>query len=660
MFPLSWSGFDLFYHIILVIYLVIFLYYHANQIRFVALTLADMMNPQTPPRKLFKPSSKTKTPTPVKRQTPTTPTHSSTQSHDTFTPTDTVSRAADAPGFLSRGASETARSANGSLREGQDTSKRSNSAVKSIAGKPWKSLNSSTGELPEPSNPTDALNSPTDIAKYFVDQGHPEMSSFISALSDKPQQDPTGTAGAGDGVHSGTPGDAVDVTSQTTSRPTSGAPEPINELPRDDALIVSPNERTKEALGEIGNDGASDVTNMAERSRENGNASSGAAQKAEGMKNSDRGPNLERNAPYIPKPADIPKETEGSTNTAQEQDAGVKPLSNAGEPDTAGTSQDAQVGVTHGKEGMNGSAHVASDADGRKANGVASNGSSDDTQVVDNMGKPAHIERSIEIPLPRPDKVVSSPPEPNKPDAHNITAGLHDTDDLPSTEDLHSTDSLPDLPDDMLQDPPEEILDPSVHSPTSNITPIPKIPKITPIGIAPPPDLLRLAHGLGGNMVDDVGNIVDASGEVLGHATGDLPAMVGRKVADNGEVHGEDGEVVGYVSENFTEPEPTDLPDNVLGGLKVDHDGNILDSNGNIIGRFNEKAGENGALAPFMNRRKPSNSRTEGKPQEDKKPKVNAHTGGSPSDLFLDVKSTTDGIQLTIRIPTTFGRQPQD
>jgi len=31
--------------------------------------------------------------------------------------------------------------------------------------------------------------------------------------------------------------------------------------------------------------------------------------------------------------------------------------------------------------------------------------------------------------------------------------------------------------------------------------------------------------------------------------------------------------------------------------------------------------------------------------------------GESPSDIFLDVKSTVEGIQLTIRIPTVFGGQ---
>ncbi|KAI4865992.1 hypothetical protein F4820DRAFT_271977 [Hypoxylon rubiginosum] len=655
--PLPWSGLDLFYHTILAVYLVIFLFFHANQIRSVVLIMADMMNPQTPPRKLFKPSSKTKTPTPAKRQTPTTPTNPSTQSHDTLTltPTETVSQSAERPGFLSRGASEVSKSAIDSSTEGEDALKGPNNVVKSIAGKPREILDSSTGQLPEPSNPTDALNSPTDIAKYFTEQGNSEMSTFISALAGKTSLDPTGTAGRGVDSRD-MPGDAADVTSQATGRPASGASESINELPRDDALITSPNERTKEVLDE-----ASDLTNTAGKLRENGHASNGVAQKAEDMKNSDQSPSLAREALDAPKPVDVSKEAEGSTNAAQEQVKGVKPLSTGGEPDTANISKEARVGVLNEKGRKNGLTRAASDATGRKASALASNDSSDGTQVADNMGKPAHIERRIEIPLSHPEKAVSSPPEPNKPDMHQIAAGLHSVDDLPGTEDLPSTDDLPGLPDDMLQDPPEEVLDPSVHTPSSNITPIPKIPKITPIGIAPPPDLLHLAHGLGGNMVDDVGNIVDASGEVLGHATGDLPAMVGKKVADNGEVYGENGEVVGYVSENFTEPPaPTDIPDHVLGGLKVDHYGNILDTNGNIIGRFNEKAGENGSLAPFLNRRKSSNSQAEGKSEEEKKPKVNAHTGGSPSDLFLDVKSTTDGIQLTIRIPTTFGRQPQD
>ncbi|KAI1134250.1 hypothetical protein F5Y05DRAFT_417445 [Hypoxylon sp. FL0543] len=649
-----------------------------------------MMNPQTPPRKLFKASSKTKTPTPVKKQRPSTPAPSSAQSHDLLTPTETVSQNTDRPS-----APESAKSA-AELEEG-NASSQTNSPVKSIAGKPRELLSSSTDDLPEVSNPTDALNSPTDIAKYFAEQGNAEMSTFVSALSGKTTHDQTGYVGN----HVDSNGSA----SQIATDATKGAPETMEELPRDDSLVISPNERTKEALEEATREATSGIVNAAEVTPRGNEAKPDLPS---------QGQNFAEKTPDVPEPADVLKEAEGTMNDAEDQVSGLGPTSATGEPNTSDISKEAHVGIPKANkigqdagfadktptlsqpvdtskktEGLTGGSKEQVSTHGpinsideagassvtkeahvgmpngkgpggaeRKSPGSASGVLEDGTRVADNMGQPSHIERRIEIPLPRPEKVVNSPPQPNKPDTSNIAAGLGDFEDLPGAEGLGSVDDLPDLP----EDPPEEVLDPSVHSPSSNISPIPKIPKITPIGMAPPPDLLHLAHGLGGNTVDDVGNIVDASGKVLGHATGDLPAMVGKKVADNGEIYGESGEVIGYVSENFTgQPAPADIPDNVLGGLKVDHQGNILDANGNIIGRFNEKAGKNGALAPFLKRPKTSQSQPEDeKPDEEKKPKVNAHTGGSPSDIFLDVKSTTDGIQLTIRIPTTFGRQQED
>ncbi|OTA94225.1 hypothetical protein M434DRAFT_394972 [Hypoxylon sp. CO27-5] len=651
------------------------------------------MNPQTPPRKLFKPSSKTKTPTSVKKQRPTTPAPSSTRSHDILTPTETVSRSTDDRGVL-----EATRSSVDS-REGSATDQ-INSPVKSIAGKPRELLSSSTDDLPEPSNPTDALNSPTDVAKYFAEQGNTEMSTFVSALAGKTSHDQT------DYIM-----DSNEETLRNTTSTAKAVSDPIEELPRDDTLVISPSERTKEALEKGARDATSDVASPVEIApRENDAKSDTSCQNQ----------SVAQKTPDIPKPAEVSKEAEGTMNDAQDQVSGVEPLNATGEPNAANISKDAYVGIpkvhqigrdigssdktstlpepayvsqkaggltddsnkqvsgitptstidepdtssiTKGAQaGMpNGKGKLDSAVEGvteQQPTDDASEHLEDGTRVADNMGQPAHIERRIEIPLPRPEKVINSPPQPTKPDTSSIATELGDFEDLPGTQDLPSTDDLPGLP----EDPPEEVLDPSVHSPSSNISPIPKIPKITPLGMAPPPDLLHLARGLGGNVVDDVGNIVDVSGKVLGHATGDLPAMVGKKVADNGEIYGENGEVIGFVSENFTgQPPPADIPENVLGGLKVDHQGNILDSNGNIIGRFNEKAGKNGALAPFMKRSKTSESRTEeDKPREEKKPKVNAHTGGSPSDIFLDVKSTTDGIQLTIRIPTTFGRQQED
>ncbi|KAI1370382.1 hypothetical protein F4677DRAFT_365245 [Hypoxylon crocopeplum] len=656
MLPLlPWSVLDIFYHFILAIYLVIFVCLHANRIRSWILTVTDMMNPQTPPRKLFKPSSKTKTPTPAKKQRSATPTPSSarSQSHDVLTPTDTISRSTEAPGILSRGTSEATKGVAGSLEEGKGALERTNSAVKSIAGKPLEALSPSTDDLPEPSNPTDALNSPTDIAKYFTEQGNPEMSSFISALAGKTAHD-----------HSRAVSDSLDSNEETIGDQVETL-EPIKQLPRDDTLITSPNERTKAALEETTDDAtekASDITDSMKNHGEGESADGRMAQETADTNDISQDRGFASKTPDLPNPADVSKEAEGTLSSPKEQMLGAVPTNTVGEPDTSHISEEAQVGVSNGKREVNGMGRGGANRVGQETDTAASGAPSDDTRVADNMGKPAHIERRIEIPLPRPKKVVNSPPEPTHPDTRNIAAGLGDANDLPSTKDLRSTDDLPTLPEEMLQDPPEEVLDPSVHSPSSNISAIPQIPKITPIGMAPPPELPRLAHGLGGHVVDDVGNIVDESGKVLGHVTGDLPAMIGRKVADNGEIYGDNEEIIGYVSENFTRPPPpTDIPHNVLGGLKVDHQGNILDTNGNIIGRFNEKAGENDTLAPFLGRSKTDESQTEdSKPQEEKKPKVNAHTGGSPSDIFLDVKSTTDGIQLTIRIPTTFGRQPQD
>lgn len=625
--------------------------------------MADMMSPQTPPRKLFKPSSKTKTPTPVKKQRPITPTASSAQSHDVFTPADTLSRSTDVPSITSRRTSDAAKGSIDSSRESQDTVDQTKKAVRNIFGKPRDALKSSTDDLPEPSNPTDTLNSPTDIAKYFIEQGNQEMSHFVSALTGNTSHDPSSTLGESEFSDKERSRDRGSATNHAASKPTNDTSESIKELPRDDSLIISPNERTKEALDEATSDAtprASDFPTSAGESGQDEIAGSEKTPNTTDSKNLGQGQSFVNSMPDSSKPADVSKEAEGAKSGLKKQALDVEPLNATGKPDTSDISEEAHVAVSKGEDKMNGSAHDVRNGHGQDSD-AASNAPSDGTQVADNMGRPAYIQRSIEIPLPRPEKVVSSPPVPSSPDTRNIAAGLGDVGDLPGTEGLPSTDDLPNLPEDMLQDPPEEVLDPSVHSPSSNISPIPKIPKITPIGIAPPPDLLHLAQGLDGKIVDDVGNIVDASGKVLGHATGDLPAMVGRKVAENGEVYGENDEVAGYVSENFVNPPaPADIPGDVLGGLKVDHEGNILDTSGNIIGRFNEKAAENGGLGPFRKRSKTGDTQTKEDPQEEKKPKVNAHTGGSPSDIFLDVKSTTDGIQLTIRIPTTFGRQPQD
>jgi hypothetical protein len=145
--------------------------------------------------------------------------------------------------------------------------------------------------------------------------------------------------------------------------------------------------------------------------------------------------------------------------------------------------------------------------------------------------------------------------------------------------------------------------------------------------------------------------------------------------------------------------------------LMVDHVGNILDANGNVVGKFHDNnnpahrkereeqerakaaalqaaadravrkavaaqeaekraeadAGEDASKQaptppqdegeehePECNCSKKKPRRTEEERRENAAAWRKEKPGESPSDIFLDVKSTTEGIQLTIRIPTVF------
>lgn len=184
----------------------------------------------------------------------------------------------------------------------------------------------------------------------------------------------------------------------------------------------------------------------------------------------------------------------------------------------------------------------------------------------------------------------------------------------------------------------------------SQIDPISKTPNFRSIpGLCVPKNLARQATGVVGKPVDVFGNIVGENGEVLGRATGDLPSMVGRTVAPGGEIVGEDDEVVGYAIEDIAASQSKERERFLAREVRLDHQGNIVDQGGNVIGSFHPKPSD----------QKPTESHGS-LPEKIKaatnvdKPGPNAETGGSPSDIFLDVKSTTEGIQLSIRIPTTF------
>ncbi|KAH6896626.1 hypothetical protein B0T10DRAFT_161065 [Thelonectria olida] len=169
-----------------------------------------------------------------------------------------------------------------------------------------------------------------------------------------------------------------------------------------------------------------------------------------------------------------------------------------------------------------------------------------------------------------------------------------------------------------------------------------RIPKITPLSSGPSPQ--SLAKDLDGKYVDEFGNILDWDGTVLGRVDGDLPSMVGRPVETSGEVLDVDGQVVGHVSENYTLPNLKPLS----GGLQVDDDGNIYDDQGSVVGKMNSP--------PKTKGEDKDKEESEAKGKETTKDVPRAPAAPRPDELYLDVKSTFDGIQLVIKIPTVFNR----
>lgn len=149
-----------------------------------------------------------------------------------------------------------------------------------------------------------------------------------------------------------------------------------------------------------------------------------------------------------------------------------------------------------------------------------------------------------------------------------------------------------------------------------------EIPKITPV-----------VNGLEGKFVDEFGNILDWDGTVLGQVQGDLPSMVGRPVSSDGRIQDTDGQVVGYVSENYTAPDLKPVGMN----LRADEAGNIYNDHGVVVGKLNEHAA--------------GSSSTGGKAT------APAVVTPSPSEIYLDVKSTHDGIQIILKIPTVFNAE---
>lgn len=123
---------------------------------------------------------------------------------------------------------------------------------------------------------------------------------------------------------------------------------------------------------------------------------------------------------------------------------------------------------------------------------------------------------------------------------------------------------------------------------------------------------------------------------MLGRVAGDLPSMVGRPVSTSGEILDPDGQVVGHVCENYSKPALKPLG----GGLQVDDVGNIYDGEGNVVGKLNAPGGKG----------KETNETSKNGQSAPAAPTLR------PDEMCLDVKSTYDGIQLIIKIPTVFNQ----
>ena len=174
-----------------------------------------------------------------------------------------------------------------------------------------------------------------------------------------------------------------------------------------------------------------------------------------------------------------------------------------------------------------------------------------------------------------------------------------------------------------------------------------QIPKITPISSAKSPD--ELARGLHGKYIDEFGNILGWDGTVMGRVEGDLPSMVGQQVCSDGQIRDTSGDVAGYVSENLVQPTSSR-------NMRVGSDGIIYDQNYDELGKMkhNEASKDDGAPNGVEDckscRARQSGEKVEmknGIPQS-------GPAAPSPSEIYLDVKSTQDGIQLIIKIPTIF------
>ncbi|KAL5611076.1 hypothetical protein FOBRF1_007193 [Fusarium oxysporum] len=91
--------------------------------------------------------------------------------------------------------------------------------------------------------------------------------------------------------------------------------------------------------------------------------------------------------------------------------------------------------------------------------------------------------------------------------------------------------------------------------------------------------------GLKNCTVSKDGKVVNQAGETVGRLViGDAKALVGRAVDDDGEIVDSNGNIIGK-AERWEDPEK-EQKHNPLAGRKVNREGNVVDADGNIIGKL--------------------------------------------------------------------------
>ncbi|KAJ9143919.1 hypothetical protein NKR19_g6683 [Coniochaeta hoffmannii] len=156
-------------------------------------------------------------------------------------------------------------------------------------------------------------------------------------------------------------------------------------------------------------------------------------------------------------------------------------------------------------------------------------------------------------------------------------------------------------------------------------------------------------------MVDHLGNILDAQGNVVGkiHDNNNPAHRKEREEQERAKAAAlqaaADRAVRKAVAEQERERKAAEV------------DAEAETGGGDGAGKQTESEGRDGEESehePECNcSRKKQGRRTEEERRENAAAWRKEKPGESPSDIFLDVKSTTEGIQLTIRIPTVFNGQ---